>query len=163
MTGRYDGEFDAIQESINTAVDDLNAGLTRIVAGAGHIAATSRFVDAVGDQLIQSAQLTRVSLDVIERAVRDIDTAGGPANLARQIAEVRRALGAMAAITDRNLRAAEDARRATDELRANSDNLQWVVAAYKLKPTAPPVAAVARRRPVAEIAAVAELTPAGGR
>jgi methyl-accepting chemotaxis protein len=113
-------------------------------------------VDSVGAQLIQSAQVTRVSLDAIEQAVRGIDTVGGPANLARQIAEVRHALGAVAAITDRNVRVAEDARRATDELRANSDNLQRVVAAYQLKPAAARVGATGRyRRPAAQIAAAA--------
>jgi methyl-accepting chemotaxis protein len=156
MAGTYDDEFDTIKESINTAVEDLNAGLTRVVAGADRIAETSRFVDSVGAQLIQSAQVTRVSLDAIEQAVRGIDTVGGPANLARQIAEVRHALGAVAAITDRNVRVAEDARRATDELRANSDNLQRVVAAYQLKPAAARVGATGRyRRPAAQIAAAA--------
>jgi methyl-accepting chemotaxis protein len=155
MVGRYDDEFDAIKESINTAVDDLNTGLTRIAAGADRIAETSRFVETVGDQLIQSAHITRVSLNVIEQAVRGIDTVGGPANLARQIAEVRHALGGMATITDRNLRAAEDARRATHELRVNSDNLQRVVATYQLKPTAVLVPATIRNTQTREIAAIA--------
>jgi t-SNARE complex subunit (syntaxin) len=90
----------------------------------------------VGDQLIQSAKVTRVSLDVIEQTVRDIeaDTGHGPADLVRQINELRHALGTMASVTNRNLRTAEDATRATSELRLNSDNLQQVVAAYKLRP-----------------------------
>jgi methyl-accepting chemotaxis protein len=151
MGGTYDGEFEAIKQSINTAIEDLNVGLGRVVAGADRIAETSRFVDAVGDQLIQSAQVTRGSLDVIERAVRSIDTGGGSTSLVRQIAEVRGALGTMSAITERNLRAAEDARRATDELRTNSDNLQRVVAAYKLKPIGAPVGAIAARGPLAAV------------
>jgi methyl-accepting chemotaxis protein len=155
MTGRYDGEFETIKESINTAVEDLNSGLNRVVAGADRIAETSRFVDAVADQLIHSAQITRVSLDAIEQAVRGIDTAGGPTNLAYQIAEVRRALGAMAAIADRNVRTAQDARRATDELRVNSDNLQRVVGAYKLKPTAAPSWATGHSGPLTAIGAAA--------
>jgi methyl-accepting chemotaxis protein len=155
MTGTYDDEFDTIKRSINTAVEDLNSGLNRVVAGADRIAETSRFVESVGDQLIQSAQITRVSLNVIEQAVRGINTAGGPANLARQIDEVRHALGTMAAIADRNVHAAEDARRATDELRVNSDSLQRVVAAYRLKPSAVPTWETNRRRAVPEIAAAA--------
>nr|WP_240942872.1 methyl-accepting chemotaxis protein [Planosporangium thailandense] len=156
MTGTYNDEFEAIKDSINTAVEDLNAGLNRVVAGADRVADTSRFVESVGEQLIQSAQITRVSLNVIEQAVRGIDTAGGPANLARQLAEVRHALGAMATIADRNVRAAEDARRATSELRTNSDNLQRLVATYRLKPVETPAWVNERpRTPVAEIAAAA--------
>jgi methyl-accepting chemotaxis protein len=165
MAGAYDGEFDAIKESINTAVEDLNSGLTRVVAGADRIAETSRFVESVGDQLIQSAQITRVSLDVIERTVRDIevDTGHGPADLARQVNELRHALRTMAAVTNRNLRAAEDATRATSELRLNSDNLQQVVAAYKLRPATEPTPAFARHTIAIGIAAVASGRPGTGR
>lgn len=155
MTGTYNDEFEAIKDSINTAVEDLNAGLSRVVSGADRVADTTRFVESVGEQLLQSAQINRVSLNVIEQAVRGIDTTGGP-NLARQLAEVRHALGAMATIADRNVRAAEDARRATNELRSNSDNLQRVVAAYRLRPAETAPAWIDERRtPVAEIAAAA--------
>jgi methyl-accepting chemotaxis protein len=122
-------------------------------------------VESVGDQLIQSAQITRVSLDVIERTVRDIevDTGHGPADLARQINELRHALRTMAAVTNRNLRAAEDATRATSELRLNSDNLQQVVAAYKLRPATEPTPAFARHTIAIGIAAVASGRPGTGR
>jgi methyl-accepting chemotaxis protein len=155
MAGRYGGEFDVIKESVNTAVDDLNAGLGRVVAGAGRIAETARFVEAVGEQLMQSAQITHRSLDVIEQTVRSIDTVGGPRHLAHQIGEVRQALDAMATVTERNLRAAEDAGRATYELRLNSDRLQQVVAAYKLKPTADPSSATRGHSPAQGVAGVA--------
>jgi methyl-accepting chemotaxis protein len=160
MAGAYGGEFGAIKESINTAVSDLNTGLTRVVAGADRIAETSRFVESVGDQLLQSAQITRVSLDVIEQTVRDIDTVSGPARLAHQIDEVRHALHTMAAITDRNVMAAEDASRATHELRSNSNNLQRVVAAYKLRSNAELVTRViGRHSPVKAIAAAPVARP----
>jgi hypothetical protein len=87
--------------------------------------------------------------------VRSIDTVGGPMHLARQIGEVRYALDAMATVTQRNLRAAQDAGRATYELRLNSDRLQQVVAAYKLKPTADPSSATRGHSPVPEVAGVA--------
>ncbi|MGC9671339.1 hypothetical protein ACNTMW_32940 [Planosporangium sp. 12N6] len=155
MAGNYGGEFDAIKDSINTAVSDLNNGLTRVVAGADRIAETSRFVESVGAQLIQSAQITRVSLNVIEQTVRGIDTTNQPSHLAHQIDEVRRALDTMAAITDRNLRAAEDASRATYELRSNSDNLQRVVAAYNLRSNAElPTRAIGRISSVRAVAAI---------
>ncbi|GIG75131.1 hypothetical protein Pfl04_35350 [Planosporangium flavigriseum] len=157
MDGTYDGEFNAIKESINTAVDDLNTGLARVVAGADRISETSRFVETVGDQLIHSAQVTRASLDAIEQAVRRIDPTVGPPSLAYQLGEVRRALAAMASISDRNVRTAEDARRSTDELRANSDNLQRVVAAYKLKPA--PAAERWVTGPIRAIAAVGAKAP----
>jgi methyl-accepting chemotaxis protein len=152
MKGRFGGEFELIKNSVNTAVEQLNDGMTRVVEASKQIDQTARFIEAVGVQLVQSSQVTRVSLSVFEDAVLDMDHRGGHGAPAWPMDQVRESLSAMVQVCDRNVLAAQDAGRATQELGYNSEMLQRVVSSYRLRPVesaAPPrqVESAVRTRP----------------
>lgn len=74
MSGDYEGDFDAIKASVNTAVENLDAGFKQILASTEQISSAASEIGAGSQTLAQGASEQASSIEEISGSLQEISS-----------------------------------------------------------------------------------------
>lgn len=139
VEGSYAGDFQLLKESINTAIENLNAGFARVATAADQIADSAGSIDGFNRQLATAADVQNLSIDMIEETLTDLRqrAASGSVNgnLGEELGQIHAAIRQMADVTGSHAQGSEAAAVATQRLSDEASDMRELVGRFQLAQT----------------------------